>query len=96
MAVTRLPYGEPVPDSPEGACSAAAVVVAWVCVAFVTAIAALAQSAVWTIVAVLALVCTVACTLAAAEHVPFRADSAPSTGIESRGVGEDDERVGGW
>jgi len=96
VAVTRLPYGEPVPDSPEGACSAAAVVVAWVCVAFVTAIAALAQSAVWTIVAVLALGFTVACTLAAAERVPFRADSAPSTGIGPTGVGEDDEGVGGW
>jgi hypothetical protein len=46
---------------------------------------------VWTVVAVVALVMTVACTLAAAEHAPFRADSAPSTG-----VGEDDERVGSW
>ncbi len=89
--VTRLPYREPVPESPEGACSAAAVVVAWVCVGFVTVIAALAQSVVWTIVAVVALVLTVACTLAAADRAPFRADSTPSTGL-----GEDDERVGSW
>jgi hypothetical protein len=96
VVVTRLPYGDRVPDSPEGACSAAAVVVAWVCVGFVTVLAALAQSMVWTIVALLALVLTVACTLAAAERVPFRADSAPSTAVGSRGVGEDDERAGSW
>ena len=96
VVVTRLPYGELVPDSPEGACSAAAVVVAWVCVGFVTVIAALAHSAVWTIVAVLALVLTVVCTLAAADRVSFRADSTPSTGVGPGGVGEDDERVGSW
>jgi len=89
VVVTRLPYGARVPDSSEGACSAAAIVVAWVCVGFATVIAALAQSTVWTIVAVLALVLTVACTLVAADRMPFRADSAPS-----RGIGEDDERVG--
>jgi hypothetical protein len=99
VVVTRLPYGDRVPDSPEGACLTAAVVVAWVCVGFVTVIAALAQSVVWTIVALLALVLTVACTLAAADHLPFRADSAPSTGasgVGPGGVGEDDERVGSW
>jgi hypothetical protein len=82
VVVTRLPYGAHVPDYPEGGCSAAAVVVAWLCVGFVTVVAVLAQSAVWTIVAVLALALTVACTLAAADHAPYRADS-------------DDERVGG-
>jgi hypothetical protein len=91
VGVTRVPYRDHVPDSPEGACSAAATVVAWVCVGFVTVIAALAQSAIWTIVALVALVLTVVCTLAAADRAPFRADSAPSVG-----VGEDDERVGRW
>jgi hypothetical protein len=91
VVFTRLPYDDRVPDSPEGACSTAAVVMAWVCVGFVSVIAALAQSVVWTIVALLALVLTIACTLAGADRVPFRADSAPSTG-----VGEDDERVGSW
>ena len=106
VVVIRLPYGARVPDSPEGACSAAAAIVAWVCVGFVTAIAALAQSMVWTIVALVALVVTVAYTLAAADRVPSRADSAPATGVGPGGVGpggvgpggvgEDDDGVGSW
>jgi hypothetical protein len=91
VVVTRLPYGETVPNSPEGACSAAAVVVAWACVGFATAVAALAQSVVWTIVAVVMLVITMVCTIVGAERAPFRADSASSTGL-----GENDERVGNW
>ena len=91
MVVTRLPYGEPVPESPEGACSAAAVVVAWVCVGFATVVAALARSAMWTVVGVVVLVVAVACTIAAADRTPYRADSTPSTGL-----GEDDEPVGSW
>ena len=101
MVVTGLPYGDHVPDSPEGACScsAAAVVVAWVCVGFAAVVAALAESVMWTVVTVIGLVVTVACTLAAAERTPFRADSTPATGVGPqrvvpKGVGEDDERVG--
>jgi hypothetical protein len=81
VLVTRLPYGAFVPDSSEP-CSAAAVVVAWACVGFAAVIAALAQSVLWTIVALVVLVGTVVCTLAVAEHPPFQADS-------------DDEQFGG-
>jgi hypothetical protein len=96
VRVTRVPYGEHVPDSSEGACSTAAIVVAWTCVVFVAAVAALAQSMVWTFVAAIALVATVVCTLLLADHHAYRADSAPSSGVGSTGVGEDDERVGSW
>ena len=91
MVVTRLPYGEPVPESPEGACSAAAVVVAWMCVGFVTVVAALAHSVAWTVVGIVVLVAAVVCTVAAADQTHFRADSTASTGL-----GEDDEPVGSW
>jgi hypothetical protein len=71
-----------------GVCTAAAILVAWMLVVFVSVVAALAQSPVWTVFGAGVLVVVIVCTLVSAEQLAREADSSTATGH-----GEIDERV---